>query len=348
MSRGFTRRPGARLNLSKIIVRGAIILSILALIIVSVVSITASTANQIMDRERKPLTNVPSNILPAYSPTSFKAFGEQTNLSGWFFKVDPKKFETPISTVILVHDIDSNRMQFGVDTVDLIESMLANGFNVFLFDLRNSGESDGEMTAFGYLEWQDVLGAIENVRKISVTTNVILYGIGNGCTAALMAMYKLPAEGDNIQSYPKKIQELKFNRSYITGVILDSPAKNSDDYIKPIVKRSSPLGVITQYTVPYAIRISAGEGSSFDLSSKISQLTVPVCILYGDHDTFIGSSRIAQIVSERERLHPTTTMSHVFSGAVYVGAFKTDSVTYIKTISDFLDANFYLVEDKEQ
>ena len=335
MSRGFSRHPGARISISRIIIYVALLLSIVAGIIIALVVVSASTANTMMSVEKKNSSNIPSNILPSYSQTNFSSFDKQTNLSGWFFKTN-----NPKSTIILVHDTGSNKMQFDLNTVDLVEDMLGAGYNVFLFDLRNSGESEGTISGYGYLEWMDVIGAIEHVKQISVTTNVILYGIGSGCTSVLLALDKLPASGEYGQKYAQNIQNLAFDRSYIIGVILDSPAKNSDDYIRPLVREKSSLGFLTQYTVPYAIRISAGESNSVNLSSDISRLQIPVCILYGDQDTFVGTGKIAQIVSERERLHPSTTSSSVFSGAGYVGSFAKDSAGYRKAILDFLSVHF--------
>lgn len=335
MGKGLSRHTGASISISRIIVRLALVLSVLAVVVIFLLAQSAGTANKMMSVEKKVLSNIPSNILPNYSATSFRSFDDQTNLSGWFFKT-----EDPISTVILVHDTGSNRMPFDVDTVDLVEDLLKAKYNVFLFDLRNSGESEGTISGYGYLEWQDVIGAIEHVRKISVTTNVILYGVGSGCAASLLAIDKLPDPAEYGREYDKKIENLVFDRSYVVGVILDSPAKDTDDYIKPLVRESGGLGMITQYTVPYAIRMSAGEGSSLDLSAKISQLPIPVCILYGDQDTFIGAGKISQIVTERKRLHPNTTSSYVFSGAGYVGSYETDPAEYRNDILDFLAANF--------
>lgn len=335
MSKGFSRHPGSSLSISGIIVRLALILSVFAVLVISLVAITAGTANDMMSVEKKELSNIPSNILPNYSATSFTSFDGQTNLSGWFFQTDDPK-----STIILVHDTASNRMPFDVDTVDLVEDMLNAGYNVFLFDLRNSGESEGTISGYGYLEWQDVIGAIDHVRKISVTTNVILYGVGSGCSSVLLALDKLPASGEYDQKYDTNISNLAFDRSYVIGVILDSPAKNSDDYIRPLVREKGGLGFLTQYTVPYAIRISAGENSSVNLSADISRLQIPVCILYGDRDTFIGTSNISQIADERARLHPSTTSSYVFSGAGYVGSYTTDPVGYRQAILDFLSVHF--------
>lgn len=338
MTKGFSRHPGARISFPRFIVILALVLSVCAGIIIVLLVLTAGSANEMMSIQKKEPSNIPSNILPAYSQTNFTSFDNQTNLSGWFFKTT--KTDKPISTIIVVHDTGSNKMFFDLNTVDLIEDMLGAKYNVFLFDLRNSGESEGATSGYGYLEWMDVIGAISHVRQISVTKNVILYGIGSGCSAALLAIDKLPAAGEYGKTYDKEFIKLAFDRSYIIGTILDSPAKNTDDYIIPLVSSYSSISIITKLTVPYAIRISAGESSSVNLFAEISRLSIPVCILYGDQDTFVGTSRISQIVTERERLHPSTTASSVFAGAGYVESFEKDPAGYRKAILDFLTVHF--------
>ena len=208
--------------------------------------------------------------------------------------------------------------------------------------MRNSGESSGAICGYGYLEWQDVLGAIKHVKKISVTTDVILYGIGSGCSASLLAIDKLPPSMDTevLEGYNQKIVDLGFDASYISGIILDSPAKNSDDYIRPFVFKKSKFAFVTQYFVPYAIRISAGESNNVNLATEISRLQIPVCIIYGGRDTFVGAEKIGQIVEERKRLNPNTTMAKMFSGAGYVESYLIDPNGYRSTLSDFLTSYF--------
>ena len=337
MGKGITKRAGKRLSLSGLIVRMALVLSILAAATIGVIVMTTSTANSLTSIEKKPLPNIPSNVLPPYSATSFTSADEQTQLSGWFFKTDD-----PISTIIVVHDTQSNRLPFSVSMVQMIEDFLNMHFNVFLFDLRNSGESDGTICGYGYLEWMDVLGAIKHVKKISVTTDVVLYGIGSGCSACLLAIDKLPPSLDTevLENYNQKIADLGFDVSYVAGIILDSPAKNSDDYITPFVMKKSKLAFITKNFVPYAIRVSSGESGSVNLASEISRLPIPVCIIYGGRDTFIGSDKIGQIVEERKRLNPNTTMATMISGAGYCEAYMIDQNGYRQTLKDFLGAYF--------
>lgn len=322
--------------------RLALVLSIVAIVVISFIALTVFSSNRLMNINRYEVTNVPSNILPSYSATSFQSADGQTSLQGWFFKT-----KNPISTIIVVHDAGSNRLPFGVEMIDMVESWLDNGYNVFLFDQRNSGTSGGDICTYGYLEWKDVLGAIAIVKQISVTTDVILFGIGTGCTSSLIAYSNLPPEGagDNILSqYSQEIRNLGFDKSYIRGMILDSPAKESDDYIRPEVVQKEPLGFLTQYSVPYAIRVSSG-GDNVSLAAEIARLPIPVLILYGGHDTFIGADKIDQIIQERNRLNSSITKSIMVSGAGYLEEYGINKNLYIDTVNGFLNS-YYMPEDK--
>ena len=325
---------------SPFIMRLALILSIIAVLIISFIALTVFSSNRLMNIKGYEVTNVPSNILPSYSTTSFMSADGQTSLQGWFFKT-----KNPISTIIVVHDAGSNRLPFGVEMIDMLEGWLENGYNVFMFDQRNCGTSGGDICTYGYLEWQDVLGAIGIVKQISVTTDVILYGIGTGCTSCLLAYSNLPPEGSSdltLSQYSNEIRNLGFDKSYVIGMILDSPAKESDDYIKPEVVQSEPLGFITQYSVPYAIRVSSG-ADNISLAAEIARLPFPVLIIYGGHDTFIGADKIDQIITERNRLNSSITKSVMVSGAGYLEEYTINKNLYIDTINEFLD-NYYLTD----
>ena len=342
MRSGFVNfTSGGNRRRSPFIMRLALVLSVIAILIISFIALTVFSSNRLMNIKGYEVSNVPSNILPSYSTTSFQSADGQTSLQGWFFKT-----KNPISTIIVVHDAGSNRLPFGVEMIDMIEVWLENGYNVFMFDQRNSGTSGGDICTYGYLEWQDVLGAIAIVKQISVTTDVILYGIGTGCTSSLLAYSNLPPEGASdaaLLQYSAEIRNLGFDKSYVIGMILDSPAKESDDYIKPEVVQSEPLGFITQYSVPYAIRVSSG-ADNISLAAEIARLPFPVLIIYGGHDTFIGADKIDQIITERNRLNSSITKSVMVSGAGYLEEYSINKNLYIDTIKEFLD-NYYLVDN---
>ena len=127
-------------------------------------------------------------------------------------------------------------------------------------------------------------------------------------------------------------------------MILDSPAKESDDYIRPEVVQSEPLGFITQYSVPYAIRVSSGADNT-SLAAEIARLPIPVLILYGGHDTLVGADKIDQIITERNRLNSSITRSVMVSGAGYLEEYTINKNLYIDSVNNFL-ASYYMLEDK--
>lgn len=340
MSKGFIAKPGSQISISKIIVRSALVLSVIALAMVFIVVMTIMSSNDLMNIKGTEISNVPSNVLPSYSSCSFESYDGQTNLSGWFFNCGSSK---PISTVIVVHNTGSNRLQYGVDMIDLVEQWLDSNYNVFLFDLRNSGDSGGEISGYGYLEWMDVLGAIKQVKKISVTTDVILFASGTGCTSSIIAYDSLPDEGADeatLSTYSSDIISLGFDKGYIKGFIFDSPAKNSDDYITPLAANNGFAGFITKYFVPYAIRVSAGVDESVNIAAAISRISVPVCIIYGGHDVMIGADDISDIVDERMRLSENSTRALLVPGAGYLEAYSTDEDLYLSTVEEFMSSFF--------
>jgi pimeloyl-ACP methyl ester carboxylesterase len=217
-----------------------------------------------------------------------------------------------------------------------------------MFDQRHSGTSAGDISSYGYLEWQDVLGAIKIVRKISVTTDVVLFGIGTGCTSSILAYQNLPSPNMNemeLSSYSKNIRELGFDKSYIKGMIFDSPAKTSDDYIRPVVAQKEFMGFLTQYFVPYAIRVSAGS-DNVNVAAEIARLPMPVMILYGGHDNFVGADKINQIINERSRLNESLTKSNMITGAGYLEEYTINKNEYIEAVQNYLDS-FLLVKEKK-
>jgi len=62
----------------------------------------------------------------------------------------------------------------------------AAGFNVFLFDFRAHGRSEGKAITFGYMERQDVLGAVEFLRSRGMRRFGLL-GFSFGGIAAMLA-----------------------------------------------------------------------------------------------------------------------------------------------------------------
>ena len=71
---------------------------------------------------------------------------------------------------------------------------------------------------------------------------------------------------------------------------------------------------------------------------------MPVMIIYGGHDNFIGADKIDQIVNERSRLNASLTKSIMITGAGYLEEYTINKRQYIDAVQDYLDS-FFLIKD---
>src|SRR3989344_607052 len=121
----------------------------------------------------------PSDLGLKYEEVNFKSI-DGIKLSGWLIPNNKTK-----STIIVMHG-------YPADKANLlgIGEFLAKDFNVFLFDFRSFGKSEGKYTTVGYLEKNDLLGAIEYLETEKGITKIGLYGFSLGGAVALMTSHK--------------------------------------------------------------------------------------------------------------------------------------------------------------
>ncbi len=297
---------------------------------------TLVEADRLMRDEPEPLPVFNSNIMPAFSPVSFPSLDEQTLLQGWFMPADK-----PISTIILVHDIDRNRLQFGRETPALYRHLVLSGFNVLSFDLRNTGQSQGHLSAYGYAEWADVLAAIRYVRLHASTQDVLLYGFGTGTSAILIAWDQLPAPGADPDSIREPIKGLTFDRSYIKGLLLDEPSAFPDDPIGARYRDRGPLAKpFLAATVPYAVRLSAGSVRHLSHVLVLGSCHLPVFIASQADDPVLGARSVDTLVRERLLTHPDLTQTFRSESSGYAQGFILDREAYLAALTRFL-AGFF-------
>jgi uncharacterized protein len=148
------------------------------------------------------------NILESFLSVSFFSSDKKVLLKGWMFKNTETK-----KAVIFVHDYSQNRLIFGDDTDLAINHCLKNGYNVLLFDQRNSGNVDASETTLGLNEKYDVEGAIAYAKALDMR-EIYIIGLGTGADAAL---------------YAAKQPEIK-------GMVLDSPYQNYKSALKYVLK----------------------------------------------------------------------------------------------------------------
>jgi pimeloyl-ACP methyl ester carboxylesterase len=129
----------------------------------------------------------PSDVgLEPWFDVSFPS-SDDLQLSAWFI---PLESEEPSPTLIFVHGLGSNREEL----LDQAKLLYDHGYSALLLDLRNHGQSQGEITTLGYKEVFDVEGAIEFLmgQPVVDTNRIGLVGHSLGGAVVIRAAARLP------------------------------------------------------------------------------------------------------------------------------------------------------------
>lgn len=157
------------------------------------------------------LDDSPDRLGIAYENVQFKSRGDQMNLKGWFLPgkpIDSDRSEKP--RIIIAHGYNTNRLQKSAEALDLAKHLTDRGYSVFMFDFRNSGESDGNKTTIGFEEKYDLLGAIDWM-KANHPGKIALLGYSMGASTSLIAAAEEPG---------------------VSGIVADSPFNHLGLYLK--------------------------------------------------------------------------------------------------------------------
>lgn len=147
---------------------------------------------------------------------SFKS-KDGTRLHGWFM---PGK-DQPIGTVIHLHGSDRNI----TSTIKNSYWLTDNGFNLFLFDYRGYGKSEGQSSQQGVIE--DAIAAIEYVRSRSDldADKIGLWGQSMGGQLAIVAADRVGKQG-------------------IRAVVVEATYASHSHHVKDKMAQMGPLWLI--------------------------------------------------------------------------------------------------------
>lgn len=132
---------------------------------------------------RYPVGRAPMVAASTYEDVAFRT-GDGLTLRGWYFPTRSDR------AAIIVHGKDSNRIGGENRMIEkMADYLIADGYNVLLFDLRGNGDSDGDRFSLGYLERRDVAAAIEHlVSRGFREDRIALLGISMGAGTVLQSL----------------------------------------------------------------------------------------------------------------------------------------------------------------
>lgn len=250
-----------------------------------------------------------SNITPDQFNIPFErvyfSSGDETILAGWFIPKEGKKTD---SVLIMAHG-------YPADKGDIFPAFyeLRKKTNLFFFDFRYHGESGGSYTAIGAKEVDDLLSAVDYMKRMGMK-KIGVFGFSMGGAVALMA-----------QNQTEDIDLIITDSSYAR---LDLMAEVLYGQLRFL---SKPLIFLTDIWSRLVIGTSLKAVSPMD---KARGSTIPVLQIHSRYDPVIP---FAQALMLQESLQTNPNAEFYFREALNHGMMDPE---YQEKIRDFLDRKF--------
>ena len=264
----------------------------------------------------------PKRILPQRTPAdvgiaqwhdvSFQS-EDGLRLVGWYVPAQNG------ATVILVHGLGGHRAQLLDDAALLVET----GYGVLLFDLRNSGASEGEVTTLGYLETMDVGGALAFVeaQPEADPERLGLLGHSMGGATAIRAAARYPQ---------------------VKALVAESTFTSIEDNVSESITALTglppfPFAPLVVWFGEREAGIDIGQVSPIDAIGTISPR--PVLIVHGELDSVISAEnapRLYAAAGEPKELY-------LIPNAGHGGLLQAQPEEYRRRVVGFFDR--YLLQE---
>jgi len=215
---------------------------------------------------------IPSDLGLEYEEIIFNNT-DGIKLSGWFIPNNKTK-----STIVVMHG-------YPADKANLlgIGGFLAKEFNVFLFDFRSFGKSEGSYTTAGALERNDLLGAIKYLEKEKNITKIGLYGFSLGGAVALMT-----------------------NHGNVKAIVTDSAYAKLSHMVQHMYRiffvLKYPLAYLTKVYGILFLKVNIDNASPVD---NIKNIKIPILLIHAEKDSQIP-------VNEAYLLHDANKKSELW------------------------------------
>ena len=248
-----------------------------------------------------PIEFTPESFKLKYESVSFES-SDGLKLKGWFLPSDKSN-----NTIIVMHGYPTNKAD-----VLPFSMFLLKKFNVFLFDFRSFGESQGSYTTAGYKEVNDLDAAVKYLESRKDVKNIGALGFSLGGSVAIMN------KNNNIKA-----------------VVADSAYSNLNNMIKVMYKNFYFLKHPFVYLTRIYSKIFFGiDPKDISPENTIKTIDKPILIIHGKKDSQIP-------VNEAHILHNANknTKLWIVENADHGETYALNKEEYEKRVLEFFDNN---------
>ncbi len=245
---------------------------------------------------------------------------DSTRLNAWYISASK-----PVRRcLIFIHGRTSNRLK-PMKYLALVDSLsLDTLYNIFIPDLRNSGNSEPASTYMGYKFGDDVVASMLLMHKKYGQDTFLLYGFSMGAMAIL-----------NATGRPELQQMIGENKLQVEGIILDSPLSNVKETIRDQMNDIGMPATIFKKV----FNLYSSEINDFGNNMRLSVLRdsqIPMLIMQSEDDettkAFILKEEL-QAIKNKDNL---TVMWFIGPGHVRIFQDPANKEKYINAVKKFL------------
>lgn len=272
----------------------------LALFVMFMAVVSLFQSFTIIHPPRRPLIFTPSNYGMAYESVTFESL-DGLQLKGWLIPNNQSR-----SLIIVCHGHGANK----ADVLFAAEFLYGNGYQILLFDFRSHGESAGGIATLGWLETNDLKGAIAYVKERINPENIGVIGFSMGGATAITTAGQT---------------------SEIRAVVADSAfADRSRLIIKAVDILPPPLGYLTPLFAEMQ-GMNMRENLPINYAEKVAPNAL--FIIQGDQDHLVDVDDAISLYSRAKEpkdlwLVPNTP---------HVQAYRTQGKEYERRVLAFFD-----------
>lgn len=284
-----------------------------------VVGVALYVGWQLTHPARKPLTGTPADWGLAYEAVTFPSVGDEAPLllHGWYLAAQANGAKPKPGVIVFAHGYRQNRLQEDVPALALARDLVRAGYDVLLFDFRNSGQSPGQVTTVGILEQRDLLGAVQYARQRRPDARVGLLGFSMGAATAIQAA---AASLD------------------VAAVVADSPFADLEAYLEENLSVWSglphyPFTPLILSLIPPLI--GADPAAMSPVRAVAAFAGRPLLLIHGTADAKIPLED-SRAIAQQARAHAAVELWTV-EGADHVKAYAHNPAAYTKKVLAFFD-----------
>ncbi len=265
-------------------------------------------ASYLLRRRRPDRSDPPSNYGMAYEEVVF-ASRDRVGLYGWW--IPAKRPGGALGTIILCHGQEGS---MDSDTLHMVPLYQA-GFNVFMFDFRAHGRSQGSHVTMGMYEKEDLFGALDYLAAERGIERVGVLGFSMGATVALLTA----ALSDRIAVVVTDGSFVRFKRTFQRFLTTRGVPRGLARFLVGGILASGALRMEGRLDQTEACLWTAHIG------------TRPILFIHGAEDPYITTPEVYEMAS----LAAGPTEVWVVDGVGHRGAYKANPDEYNRRVVEW-------------